>query len=587
MGFSIRSVFAELKRRKVFHVAAAYVVVGLGVLGAAEVILDPLGLEGARPYVVILVLLGFPIALVLAWAYEVRPESPRPAAEVTASEVASSPRSPDIATSDSAPGEEATAAPGGAASGPPSPTPDDGSIAVLPFESMSADPEGDYFADGITEELTNALARQAGLQVAARTSAFAFKGEKVDIREVGQRLNVSHLIEGSVRRTDQALRITAQLINTQDGYHVWSEQYDRDHGDIFRIQEEIASCVVRRLLDHVPEGGGPSVARADLTAYDAFLKGRYALAQYHPMALREAIDHFEVAIERDDRFAPALAGLAEALTVQAIGFSDRPSSQTMPLARDAATRALEIDPLLPEAHLGRALARMYWEWDYEGAKEGFDRALQLNPNFTEAHLWEEFYWTYVIHDFERADAANRRAHRLSPLDPRIPSRSGTLHYIFERYEKSEEIFREALADRPEDPLYHVGMADTLFRTGRGDEALAHLEEGVRLAGPVHAIQGMLAGFYGALGHQDKADVVMEEIEERQKAGYASGFWLAVAYAGVGRMDEAFSSLDRAVEDRDPGLLFLFVTPRLLGLHDDPRFDGILDRIGLGHLLQSK
>jgi tetratricopeptide (TPR) repeat protein len=398
---------------------------------------------------------------------------------------------------------------------------------------------------------------------------------------------VSHVIEGSVRRTDQALRITAQLINTQDGYHVWSEQYDRDHGDIFRIQEEIASCVLRRLLDHVPEGGGPTVARADLTAYDAFLKGRYALAQYHPMALREAIDHFEVAIERDDRFAPALAGLAEALTVQSIGFSDRPSSETMPLAREAATRALELDPLLPEAHLGRALACMYWDWDYEGAKEGFDRALQLNPNFTEAHLWEEFYWTYVMYDFEKAVAANRRAHRLSPLDPRIPSRFGTLHFIFERYERAEEIFREALAARPEDPLYHIGIADTLFRTGRGDEALAHMEEGVRLAGPIHAIQGMLACFYGYLGHRDKAEALLKGMEERYRDGYASAFWTAVAYGGMGRMDEAFAALDRAVEERDAALLFINVVPRVVGFHDDPRFGGILKRIGLGHLLQLK
>jgi len=298
MVFRVQEALSELRRRKVYRAAAVYVVVGLGVLGAAEVILDPLGLSAARPYIVVLVLLGFPIALVLAWVYEVRPETPAPDSQGAA--------------------EERNSVGGIAVEAR--------SIAVLPFDSMSPDPEGDYFADGIAEELINTLARQEGLRVVARTSAFAFRGDPVDVREIGRRLNVSHVIEGSVRRTDQALRITAQLINTDDGYHVWSEQFDRTHGDIFRIQEEIATCVLQRLQQGTCEGQGPSVPTAELSAYDAYLRGRHSIAQFNPKTLREAIDHFETAIRRDDHFAPALAGLAEALTMQAIGFSDRPPS---------------------------------------------------------------------------------------------------------------------------------------------------------------------------------------------------------------------------------------------------------------------
>lgn len=555
----IRAVFSELRRRKVFRAAAVYVAVGLGVLGASEVILDPLGLGGARPYIVILVLLGFPVALVLAWAYEVKPESPAPASDIVPADPApTTPRSID-----------------------------DRSIAVLPFESMSPDPAGDYFADGITEELTNALARQNGLQVVARTSAFSFKGKRVDIREIGKRLNVSHVIEGSVRRTDQALRITAQLINTEDGYHVWSEQFDRSHGDIFKIQEEIAGHVVRRLLDDDPEASAPSIATAELSAYDAYLKGRFSLAQYHPMAVHQAIEHFEAAIQRDDRFAPALAGLAEALTIQSIGFSDRPGQETMPRAEEAAIRALELNPRLPEAHLARALTRMYGEWDFSGAKEGFDQALHLNPNFIEAHLWVEFYWTYVEHDFEEAIAANRCAQRLSPLDTRIGVRFGTVHYLFGKLERAVEIFSEELAANPDDPLSHVGMADTLLRMGRVDEAVSHIENAVRLGGRAHAFLGILCGFYGLQGDEAGAKAVLEELEERQSAGYAPGLWMAVAYGGLGRMDEAFASLDRAVEERDSNLVYLFFVPRAMGFHDDPRFEVILGRIGLGHLMQFK
>ncbi len=559
MELRIRAALSELRRRKVDRVAAAYVAVGVGVLGAAEVILDPLGLGGARPYIVILVLLGLPIALVLAWAYEVKPES-------SESAPARLPADPGTISPQATEGR---------------------SIAVLPFESMSPDPEGDYFADGITEELTNALARQRGLRVVARTSAFAFKGERVDIREIGRRLNVSHVIEGSVRRTEQALRITAQLVSTGDGYHVWSEQFDRSHGDVFKIQEQIADCVVQRLLDGVCEGEGPSIASAELSAYDAYLKGRYALAQFHPRAVQEAIDHFEAAIRKDDRFAPALAGLAEALTIQSIGFSDRPGRETMPRAEQAAIRALELNPELPEAHLARALVRMYWEWDYAGAKEGFHRTLQLNPNFAEAHFWEEFYWTYVEHDFDGAIAANRRAQRLSPLDTRIQGRFATVHYLFGKLERAEELFREQLADHPEDPVAHLGLGDTLVRMGRLDEAMTHMEETVRVGGRPHAFLGMLAGFYGLQGDEARSNAVLEELEARQRAGYAPGFWMAVAYAGVGRLDEAFASLDRAVEERDSNLLYIFFVPRAMGLHDDPRFEAILDRIGLIHLLRFK
>ncbi|MCJ7630270.1 MAG: hypothetical protein MUO50_17995 [Longimicrobiales bacterium] len=565
MVSKIRAVFYELRRRKVYRTAAVYGAVGLGILGAAEVILDPLGLEGARPYIVIFVLLGFPIALVLAWAYEVKPESSAPGSDLAPGSD-NAPPDLDLITSRPAEGR---------------------SIAVLPFESMSPSPEGDYFADGITEELTNALARQEGLSVAARTSAFAFKGERVDIREIGKRLNVSHVIEGSVRRTDQALRITAQLIKTGDGFHVWSEQFDRSHGDIFKIQEEIAGCVVQRLLDDVPEGKVPSIATAKLSAYDSYLRGRYFLAQYHPKAVQEAIVHFEAAVQQDDRFAPALAGLAEALTIQSIGFSDRPGRETMPRAEEAAIRALELNPQLPEAHLARALARMYREWDYSGAKAGFDQALQLNPNFTEAHLWEEFYWTYVEHNFDKAIAANRRAQRLSPLDSRLRSRFGTVHYLFGMLERAEELFREELEDDPEDPLPHLGMGDTLLRLGRVDEAVSYVEDAVRLGGRPHAFLGMLGGFYGLQGNKAGAKAILEEMEERQRAGYAPGFWMGVAYGGSGRMDDAFASLDRAVEERDSNLLYLFFVPRVVGLHDDPRFGVILDRIGLGHLLQFK
>jgi adenylate cyclase len=554
MATGTRHLLSELRRRKVYHVALVYAAVGYGVAAGAEYLfglldLPPVWAQAAAA----IVLLGFPIALVLAWAFEIRPERPAPEA--------------------------------GYAEVPKAPPSSERSIAVLPFESLSSDPEGDYFADGITEELTNALARQKGLRVAARTSAFAFKGERTDIREIGRRLNVSHVIEGSVRRSDQALRITAQLIDTQDGYHLWSDQFDREHGDVFRIQEEIAECVVRGLLDDVQEGDTPSIATAEFSAYDSFLKGRYHLAKFEPDSILEAIRHFEQAIQLDDRFAPALAGLAEALTLQSIGFSEGPNREIMARAEEVSLKAVTLDPRLPEAQLARGLCLMYWDWDFAGAKEGFDRAIELNPNFLEAHLWTEFYWTYVEHDFEEAVAANRRAQRLSPLDTRVRGRLATVHYLFGKLEEAERLLLEEISENPDYPLPHLSMADTLVRMGRVDEGVSQIETAVRLGGRPMAFLGMLCGFYGLQGNRDQATAVLEELEARHAKGSVPGFWMAVAYVGLGRLDEAFASLDRGVEERDSNLLYLTHAPRAFGMQEDPRFPPLLEKIGLGHLLR--
>jgi serine/threonine-protein kinase len=567
----LSNLLSELKRRKVFRVAAVYAVAGLAFIEGAELIFPRLAFpEWTVNLVLALVLSGFPVALVLAWAFEVRPDSGPEAGDPPS-------RGP---AEDRDEAEDLI--PGGAQEASPVARP---SVAVLPFESMSHDPEGDYFADGISEELTNALAKQAGLRVAARTSAFAFKGERLDVRDIGKRLDVSHVIEGSVRRAGQTLRITAQLIDTTDGYHLWSQQFDRDAGDVFRIQEEIAENVVRGLLEEVSGESAPEVPATKLDAYEAFLRGRHALATFGPQPLARAIQEFEFCLGIDDSYAPAYVGLAEALTNQSIGFSDHPPREAMARAREAANRALELDPDLPEGHLARALVLMWHDFDFEGAKLGFDRALELNPNLADAYLWTEFYWTYVRRDLDEAIAANREAHRLSPLDPRADLRLGTVQMVFGNLEDAERILRDNLETDPNSPVTHLALGDTLLRLGRFDEAISHTERAVEATGRPTPWLGMLGGFYGATGKEAASRGILAELKERERAGYVSAFWMAVAHAGLGQHDEAFSYLDRAVEERDSNLLYLFVIPRVAGLHDDPRFVGVLDRIGLGHLAE--
>ncbi|MGD2122814.1 MAG: tetratricopeptide repeat protein [Gemmatimonadota bacterium] len=573
MAIRIRRFLTELRRRKVYHVAVVYLVVGWSVSEGAEFLFgDVLGLPGVVwRAVMVLVILGFPIALVLAWAYEVRPEQPSSVGDPI--DTAADPGTAEI--SESADPADLVGTAGSRASDP--------SIAVLPFASLSSDPEGDYFADGISEEITNALAKQRGLRVAARTSAFAFKGQQIDIREIGLKLNVAHVVEGSVRRSDRGLRITAQLINARDGYHLWSDQFDRDHGDVFRIQEEIADAVARRLLEEVGGVEETKVLPAELSAYDSYLKGRQAMAAFSPQSLAEAVGHFETAAQLDNRFAPALASLAEALTMQSIGFSVHASAETLPRAGDLAAKALDLDAQLPEAHLARALFKMYWERDYSEAKESLDRALDLNPNFATAYLWVEFFATYVEYDFPKALAALQRARELSPLDARFRGRMGTVNLLFGDYGEAERLFLEETADDPTDPMPQVGLADTYMRSGRTDEAVSRAERALELGGRHPAFLGVACVFCGLGGALEKAEELLRELEGLSQEGRGSGFWLGLCHAGMGRFDRAFECFDQAIDERDGSLVYIFHTPREIGIHRDPRFVPLLEELNLGHL----
>jgi TolB-like protein/tetratricopeptide (TPR) repeat protein len=552
---------AELRRRKVYRVAVVYAAVAFVVWQVADIAVPSLGLpDSAVGAVLIFTVLGFPVALVLAWAYEVRPEEPSPTAVHAEEE-------PHVASPDEAFRTN--------------------SVAILPFENISPEKEDEYFADGIAEEITNVLAGLADLHVAARTSAFAFKGQHADIREIGRRLSVSYLVEGSVRRAGDTLRITAQLVDTTTGYHVWSERFDRAAGDVFEIQDEIAGEVARRLSEHVKHSGGsprPVARSSHMPAYESYLKGRQMMAQFEGDAVVEAAALFEECIALDPDFAAARAGLAEALTLQSIGFQVRPGRETMPRALEEADVALSLDSDLPEAHLARALVAMFHEWDYGAAKAAFDRAEGLGPNVARVQMWREFYFTYVEHDFDAALGANMRAQQLSPLDPGPRSREATVRYLFDDLDGAERLFRAMLAEAPGVSVLHTGLADTLVRQGKIDEAVASMERAVEVGGPMVAWLGILGAFYGLQGSPEKGRSALQQLEVRSSQGYVSHFWIAVAHAGLGELDAAFSSLEDARLDRDSNLLYVFFVPRAMGLQGDSRFPGVLRSIGLAHLI---
>ena len=325
----IRRGLAELKRRKVYHVAVAYVVAAFAVWQVADIALPSLGLpDTAVTLVLALSMLGFPLALVLAWAYEVRPEEP-------AVDTVNGTSSPEAAVPDALPIPDVRGEPG---------------IAVLPFKDMATQAGSEYFTDGITEEVTHALARVKGLRVAARTSAFAFREGQEDVPHIGRALGVQWIVEGSVRRHGERLRVTAQLIEAETGYHRWSERYERQIGDVFEVQDEIVNSLTATLLSHLPSPGTAHVpTTSNMAAYDAYLRGRHLTRRFDPRSVKEAESVFREAIALDDEFAPGHAALAEVLTFQAVAFGVAPAAALMPEAREAAERALTLSPELPEA----------------------------------------------------------------------------------------------------------------------------------------------------------------------------------------------------------------------------------------------
>ncbi len=322
----------------------------------------------------------------------------------------------------------------------------------------------------------------------------------------------------------------------------------------------------------------------DLDAYDAYLKGRHQRHLFSPDSVERAIAWYTKSIDADPDYAPPYAGLAEAYTIQSIGFATRPSRETMPKAREAADRALELDPRLPDAHLARGLVAMFYEWDYRAAKRGVDKAIELSPSSANAHMWSEFYWTYVEQNYEEALAAIRRAVELDPLEPGYGERLAYVHMIFGRYDEAERLLREQLASGPITPLVHSGLADTLSRTGRLDEAATQIEKCLELSGRLITFLAVACGIHAVKGDIDKAQELLAELQEHGHQAAVSELWLAIAHAGLGDKDEAFACLQRAVENRDSNLLYIFVVPRQLGLHEDPRFAEVLRSIGLSHLI---
>jgi TolB-like protein len=450
---------------------------------------------------------------------------------------------------------------------------------VLPFTNVSADPENEYFADGMTEEIISALSHVASLRVAARTSCFSFKNKSPDIQHVGDALRVGSVLEGSVRRSGNRVRITAQLVNVADGYQIWSERYDRELTDIFELQDEIATEIARKL--QVSLAGAPARDRRtkNIQAYDLYLKGRFYWEQ-RGESCRRALECFEAAIALDPAFALAHAGVADTHTAMTIWGLTR-SEDALPRAKQAAMLAVELDPALAEAHSALAQVRVLWDRDWAGGEASFRRALELDARYSPARYW---YAAYVLHfALGRTDEAVAELRRALEFDPLSLITLWNFCFVLYGAGRSEQILVEMgdAVTRAPDALFPRVMAGWGY-LGAGDtrRAIEELERAVHMWGRNHWVLGWYSEALIAAGRVDEAKAIDEELRERSRNMHVPVVSLAAIPAMLGDTDRAIELLRTAVAEREWSTMLLARWPWFDRVRSDPRFAEIQRDLGL-------
>jgi adenylate cyclase len=580
------SFFNELKRRNVFKVVIAYVVTSWLVAQVAELAADSFGApDWVMKMFITLLALGFPFAIIFAWVFEMTPDGIKKEKDIDRSQ------SMTAATGQKlnytiigllvlALGyfafDKYVASPGDSPLAQVStPTTNvskkDNSIAVLPFVNVSDDSSNEYFSDGLSEELLNLLAKIPELKVAARTSSFHFKGKTGDVAEIGKQLKVAHVLEGSVRKAGNQVRITAQLIKTDDGYHLWSETYDRELDNIFQIQDEIATAVVEALKITLL-GAAPKTAETDLQAYQLFLEAQFFLRQGKMETIAKSIDLFKQAIEIDDNYAPTWAGLAGSYILYTV-WGGMPIDKGHAFADEAIEKALSIDPDNAQAYVVRGRSRMYNKFRFNEGMEDALRALKLDPgNAGAARLASIGY--RILGQFSSAVEYSLLAIELDPVRPSAHIALCRAYYYSRMFDEAESACRKALTLSPGFTSAHYRVGRILLAKGKPHEALREMQQEVD---GIYLSTGLAMAQY-TLGNQQASNEALNSIitEAADNAAYQ----IAEVYAFRGEIDHAFEWLDHSFDIRDSGLVVSAGDPAFQSLHKDPRWEQLMEKLGL-------
>jgi len=577
--------FAELRRRNVYKVAIAYGVVAWLLIQIATQVFPFFEIPNwTVRLVVLLIVIGFPIALIIAWAFELTPKGLKRTEVADATPAQRSPRRVwiyvvtiavalsigmffvgryTLRSKEGSPAEVTTK-----------------SIAVLPFDNLSRDPDNAYFAEGIQDEILARLAKIADLKVISRTSTQKYKSAPDNLREIAKQLDVVNILEGSVQKAADQVRVTVQLINATNDAHLWAETYDRKLTDIFTVESEIAKTIadtLRAKLTGSEERMMSKKPTANPEAYEFYLKGRFFWNKRTGVDLRKAIDYFNQAVAKDPSYALAYAGLADAYVLLS-GFGAASPKDSLPQAKAAAEKALELDSTLGEAHASLAQALLAYDFDFAGANREFQHAIELNPNYATAHHWYGESVLAPLSQFEDAIAQLKRALQLDPLSMIINADVGTVLTNARRYDEAIEQLRKTLEMDPSFYYAHYNLGEALEMKGLTENAIAEYQRAIALNDdPVP--QALLGHLYAKMGRKDEARRILQRLRDSPKERYVTPYLFAMIHLGLGEKDRAIDFLEKTYEDRDGySIAFIKVDPFLDPLHGDPRFEALVQKV---------
>jgi len=461
------------------------------------------------------------------------------------------------------------------------------SIAVLPFTNLSADPEQEYFCDGMAEEIINALTHVEALRVVARTSCFAFKGKNEDIREIGRKLNVDHVLEGSVRKAGNRVRITGQLIKISDGYHLWSDKFDRDLEDIFEVQDEISLAIAQKLKVKLLGDGNEQLVKRpteNLEAYNLYLRGRFFWNKRSRKELFKAVEYFEQAVHSDPDFALGHAGLADAHVILT-DYDRSMRKEHLMQAEKSALKALELDDTLAEAHAALALVR-FNQWKWSEVEAGFIKATELNPRYASAHHWYALSLA-ANRRFEQSQEHLKLARELDPLSLAIIMAQAVVFYITGQNDQAIDVCREGVELAPDFPAYPMIIGLALAEKGEYTVAIEHYNLGIKLSekeipeekDPQY-IKPYIGRAFALMGEVEKAREILEDLIKEAEKSYVSPDGIAALWIALGDTEQGFEWLERSVDEQDDWLPMFSASPVFDSVRNDPRFVSLMSRIGL-------
>ena len=589
---NLSNFLAELKRRNVYKVAVAYAVAGWALSQGIAQVFPVFDIPNwAIRMIVLLIVVGFPVAVVFAWFFEITPEG------VKRTEVADA--MPKVATQKKRAWIYVVVIGGAisitlfflgrytvgskAAVVAPNDIPNK-SIAVLPFDSLSEDKSNAYFAEGVQDEILTRLAKVADLKVISRTSTQRFKSAPSDLRDIAKQLGVMNVLEGSVQKANDQVRVNVQLINAMNDAHLWAEIYDRKLTDIFATESDIAKTIAETLQAKLTGSEKTAMSKkptANSEAYELYLKGRFFWNKRTGADLRKAIDYFNQAIAKDPNYALAYSGLADSYLLLPPYGAAAPK-ESIPQAKAAVKKALELDDTLAEAHASSGRIVSGFDFDSTKAIVEFERALQLNPNYATAHHWFGSGPLLALGRFDESIVEAKRSIELDPLSMINNADFGNDYYYARRYDEAITQLRKTIEIEPRFYLAHYYLGQALQMKGQLPEAIAEYRKASELDDDPFAL-AMLGQAFARSGQRDEANKILTRLGEETKSRYVAAYGIGMVYLGLGDKNRSMDELERAYHENDGNDIYnIRVDPLLDDLRGDPRFEALAEKIVPAH-----